>query len=65
MLGIKYVIENKLQNNTDYNTNTRFTLENPVGKNQPSMQIQLARNHGPLKPCALNHLHPCSFPSQG
>ena len=27
MLGIKYVIDNKLQNNTDYNTNTRFTLE--------------------------------------
>ena len=51
MLGIKYVIENKLQNNTDYNTNTRFTLENPVGKNQPSMQIQLGGNHGPLKPC--------------
>ena len=46
MLGIKYVIENKLQNHTDYNTNTRFSLENPVEKNQPSMQIQLARNHG-------------------
>ena len=28
------------------------------------MQIQLARNHGPLKPCALNSLHPYSFPSQ-
>ena len=65
MLGIKYVIENKLQNNIDYNTNTRFTLENLVGKNQPSMQIQLARNHRPLKPCALKHLHPFSFPSQG
>ena len=65
MLGIQYVIENKLQNNTDYNTNTRFTLENPVGKDQASMQIQLARNHEPLKPCALNHLHPFSFPIQG
>ena len=29
-----------------------------------NQQIQLARNHGPLKPCALNHLHPCSFPSK-
>ena len=29
--------ENKLQNNSDYNSNTRFTLENPVGKNQPSI----------------------------
>ena len=37
MLGIKYVIENKLQNNSDYNDNTRFTLENPLGKNQPSI----------------------------
>ena len=37
MLGIKYVIENKLQNNSNYNTNTRITLENPIGKNQPSI----------------------------
>ena len=37
MLGIKYVIENKLQNNSDYNSNTRFTLQNPVGKNRPSI----------------------------
>ena len=59
MLGIKYVIENKLQNNRNYNNNTRFTLENLLGKNQP-----MERNQGPLKPCALNHLHPCSFPSQ-
>ena len=59
------MIENKLQNNTDYNTNTRFSLENHVKKSQPSMQIQLARNHRPLKPCALSHLHPSSFPSQG
>ena len=29
--------ENKLQNNSDYNSKTRFTLENPVGKNQPSI----------------------------
>ena len=65
MLGIKYVIENRLQNNTDYNTNTSFTLEKLAGEKQPSMQIQVARNHGALKPCALNHLHPFSFPSQG
>ena len=37
MWGIKYVIENKLQNSSDYNNNTRFTLENLVGKNQPSI----------------------------
>ena len=28
MLRIKYVIENKLQNNSNYNNNTRFTLKN-------------------------------------
>ena len=37
MLGIKYVIENKLQNNSYYNRNDRFTLENLIGKNQPSI----------------------------
>ena len=37
MLGIKHVIENKLQNNSNHNSNTRFTLENVVVKNQPSI----------------------------
>ena len=37
MLGIKYVIENKIQNNSYYNRNTRFTLENLIGKNKPSI----------------------------
>ena len=37
MLGIKYVIENKLQNNKDYNSNTRFIVENLVGENHPSI----------------------------
>lgn len=100
MLGIKYVIKNKLQNNKKHNNNARSTLEKPARKNQPSiielllvlgqpgqgcqerlscslwhitiedynhiykvlyMQIQLPRNQEPLKPCAWNHLQPCSF----
>ena len=54
MLGIKYVIENKLQNNSHYNNNTKFTLENPVGKNQPSITyllfVGLAHYNGILQP---------------
>ena len=31
------MIENKLQNNKDYNSNTRFIVENLVGENHPSI----------------------------
>ena len=56
MLRIKYVIE------INYGIIEAITMKyyNHIYK-VFLIQIQLARNHGPLKPCALNHLHPYSF----